>query len=466
MARHKKSKRQLLQLITQYGIHIWAILIIANAVMVYAYQFATHAAGKTSPPLRNLTISQTPSPSVSPNQPSSSPSSGPLGPTINLIFTVPGIGSGGGVMKPLHTERNVTVYLYAPDVNSLDPSVKPLYTIQTNAFFDSDPTSPTYTSFLNPQIDLGNDVKDGNYQIGFRTDLSLRTIIKQNPTDLGGEIFGLSKLAPAIPIPPQTVLMGDVVPAKGDNKIDINDYNAFITCYGERNTTNSLCKTGNFGDFDDNGIIDGIDYNIFLRSLFVLSQEGFTTLQLTPTPSTKVIHKITPKITPKKKPPTPSPVVAQSPGGATNGGVLFLFFIIILGVIGIVLYFKNETIHTLINSLIHLSPTGTPSGETDNQTPAQNRQQNETETPTEEQPAQPSSSRKTGDVLEKDCYIKIKEKDEAGTGMWLLLTDDNGALNAHYAKTDAKDGFAKVKGVMKEENGKKFLEISELTMEG
>jgi hypothetical protein len=50
--------------------------------------------------------------------------------------------------------------------------------------------------------------------------------------------------------------------------------------------------------------------------------------------------------------------------------------------------------------------------------------------------------------------------------MWLLLTDDFGAMNAHYAKADAKDGFAKVKGVMKEENGKKFLEITELTMEG
>ena len=46
------------------------------------------------------------------------------------------------------------------------------------------------------------------------------------------------------------------------------------------------------------------------------------------------------------------------------------------------------------------------------------------------------------------------------------MTDDNGAMNAHYAKTDAKDGFAKVKGIMKEEDGKKFLEISELTMEG
>ncbi len=143
MARHKRSKKQLIQLFTQYGIHIWAILIIANAVMVYTYQFATHAANKNTSTIHSLTISQAPSPSIqaSPNQ-SSPTSSVPLGPAIYLQFTVPGIGSGGGVMKPIHLKRNVTVFLYAPDVNSLNPTVKPLYTIQTSAEFDSNPYSP------------------------------------------------------------------------------------------------------------------------------------------------------------------------------------------------------------------------------------------------------------------------------------------------------------------------------------
>src|SRR5476649_1535567 len=98
MTRHKKTKKQFIQLFTQYGIHIWAILIIANAAMVYAYQFATHAANKSDTTLHALDVSLTPSPSisVSPDQPS--PSLAPLGPTLNLSFTVPGIGSGGGVM--------------------------------------------------------------------------------------------------------------------------------------------------------------------------------------------------------------------------------------------------------------------------------------------------------------------------------------------------------------------------------
>ena len=87
--------------------------------------------------------------------------------------------------------------------------------------------------------------------------------------------------------------------------------------------------------------------------------------------------------------------------------------------------------------------------------------------PAEQIPASPTtqSPAPAGGVIEKDGYIKVKGPDETGKGMWLLLTDDNGATNAHYAKNDAKDGFAKVKGVMKTENGKTFLEISELSAE-
>jgi hypothetical protein len=493
MTRRKQSKKQFIKLITHYGIHIWAILIIANAAMVYAYQFATHAQNNATSKVNSFDISQAPAPSslptVSPNQ--TSPSSGyPLGPAINLQFTVPGIGSGGGVMKPIHLRRNVTIFLYSPDVNSINPTVKPLYTIQTFATFDSNPYSPTYTSYLNQLIDLGSDVKNGNYQIAFKTDQSLRTIIKTNFSDLGGKIFGLNQGSQVPDISPQTVLMGDILPSQGDNIIDINDYNAFVTCYGALNKTNSFCKTGNYGDFNDDGIIDGIDYNILVRSLYVIAQEGFSVPQLSPTPSspnrvTKLVHPVTPTLPPQKKGPTPNPSSTKnsSGGGSLVGAILFVVFLIILGAIGFLL-FKNEKFRTLVTSLIHLSPTGTPSSEptqteATEETPGDEAVQPDASTKTvsetsttpeppveQEQPVAPIEPSKAGDILEKDCYIKTKGKDDAGTGMWLLLTDDFGAMNAHYAKADAKDGFAKVKGVMKEENGKKFLEISELTTEG
>src|SRR6185437_13594328 len=131
-----------------------------------------------------LDVSVTPAASPSPSE-AVTPSEAPtqtqlLGPALSLDFTVPGIGSGGGVMKPIHLKRNVTVYLYSQDVNSMNPSVKPLYTIQTIATFDTNQYNPTYTTYLNPEIDFGSDVKDGNYKIAFRTDQSLRTILKQN----------------------------------------------------------------------------------------------------------------------------------------------------------------------------------------------------------------------------------------------------------------------------------------------
>jgi len=493
MIRHKRSKKQLFKLFTQYGIHIWAILIIANAVLVYTYHFSTHAAGKDDTTALQAAISGTPSPSgeVSPSlspslSPEPSPSTGPVGPAINLTFTVPGIGSGGGVLKPIHQKRNVTVYLYAPNVNSMNETVNPLYTIQGTATYDSNPESPTYTSFLNPVFDLGSAVQDGNYQIAFRTDLSFTTLVKQTPTDIGGEIFSVSKGFQALPIPPQTVLMGDSIPNGNNYTFTINDYNAFINCYGDKNTTSYFCKGKNFADFNDDGIVDGVDYNILLRSLGGLLLEGGSLPKITPTPA--FVQRITKIVTPTRRPTpakkakitpsNPSSKIASASGkkgSGAAGGILFVLFLIILGAVGVVLYLKNEKIHTIITALIHRSPTGTPAtAETteatvETATPEEQpieatipKAESVTETPPAAAPATPAAD----GVIEKDCYVKTKGPDDAKTGMWLLLTDDNGALNAHYSKNDAADGFAKVKGVMKTENGKTFLEVSEFNVEG
>lgn len=489
MAKRKHSKKQLIQIITQYGIHIWAILIIANAALVYAYHFATHAATNADLPIHALDISQVPTGSVTPSEsPSPSPSTGPLGPTLNLSFSVPGIGSGGGNLKPLHPIRDVTVYLYAPGVNSQDPVVKPLYSIQGTAKYDTNPASPTYTSFVNPAFDLGSGIKQGDYQIAFRTNQSLRTLIKQNPTDIGGEDFNISYNNISLQIPPQTVLMGDVIPDQGDNKIDINDYNAFINCYGSNNTTNSFCKGHNYGDFNDDGVINGIDYNILLRSLYTLSQEGIATPKLSPTP-TITIHKALPTkaIIPTKQPRKVTK--AASPGGTiqttktTSGGgsvlgiLLFFIFLILLGAVGLLLYMRNETIRNKINALIHLSPTSTPAeGTEEAPTEAEATPQEETPpadaqppvptdaAPAPQTPAAQPAQESQGDE-ETDYYIKKKGFDEGGKGVWLTLTGDNGAIDGHYAKGDVAEGFAKVKGTTKTENGKKFLEISEITAE-
>ena len=498
MSRHKKTKKQLFTLFTHYGVHIWAILIIANAVMVYTYQIATHAAGKNDTTIHALDVSGTPSPSLSPSPVAStapSPSTAPVGPAINLVFTVPGIGSGGGIMKPVHTQRNITIYLFAPSVNSMDPTVNPLYTVQGTATFDSNPYSPTYTSFISPVFDLGSSVQDGEYQVAFRTDLSFTTLVKQGTSAIGGEVFSLSKGSNTLTIPPQTVLMGDVIPSGNNYSFTINDYNAFINCFGDKNKTSGFCKGKSYGDFNDDGVIDGVDYNILLRSLNGLLAQGQTLPKITiePTipigrPTLKPAVTVKPTTALKKAPTKPASSSAntnKSSGGA--GGLLAFFFLIILGIVGFVVIRKNENIRTMITSLIHLSPTGAPSQELAQEVPvdqttseespqeAQTQPEAEQEETTAVEPAPPAppaspapapAPAPAGDVIEKDCYIKVKGPDDSKKGLWLLLTDDNGATNAHYAKNDVQDGFAKVKGIMKTENDKTFLEISELSAEG
>ncbi len=508
----RHNKLDFLKTITQYGIHIWAILIIANATLIYAFHFSTQAANTQKTPVNSLR--QAASPTVEPS-PTEEPeqideNAIPINPSLNLTFTIPGIGSGGGTMNPKRLKRNVTIFLYSIDANSLNRTVKPLYTKKATAKFDTNKLSPTYTSFLTRIVDLGPDVKEGEYQIAFRTDESLRTLIKESDDKVGGQSFGLNKNTQPLLFPPQTVLMGDTIPKEGDNLIDVSDYNAFVNCFGERNKT-TFCTGNNYGDFDDNGVIDGVDYNILLLSFRALLKQGQQIPQITLAPSGPArvsrlsnLTSPTPKTEKKAKlSALPTPAIEPEPSGSTGniiGGILFFVFLLILGAIGFVLYMKNEKVRNTIRGLLHLPPTAAADPQTtDPAAPA--------ETATEENPDQTTTNEATAPVdpgtetpptaetapadqtppvpetpaapevapaapaaagdgqVEKDCFVKKKGPDEAGTGSWFVLTDDNGPMDAHYTGAEAPDGFAKVKGVMKTENGKTFLEISEIAAE-
>lgn len=506
--------------LAEYGIHLWAILIIANAALVYAFHFSTQAAQNTPKDQQTATIAQE---DQDPNA---------TVPTIDLSFTIPGIGSGGGTLKPKRIHRSVTVFLYSPDANSLNENVKPLYIINSTATYDNNPKSPTYTAFTNHALPLGKDVKDGDYQIVFRTDESLRTIIKERKEDVGGKLFTITANALTIPLPLQTVLMGDTIPKEGDNKVDISDYNAFLNCYGDRNTS-EFCMKSNYGDFDDNGVIDGIDFNILARTYSALIQQGQNIPQVTPVPS-PVISKpeVTRRVSPttvEKQTTTGTPTTSVTPkkpaatetkksGGSPILGILFFLFL--FGVLGVLafLFFKNEAFKKKVLVLLHkdapattteetppttdtnapptpIAPTETQAAPAEGSSPTSAETAAETEInpadlaasteipippaapkndtppqPPAEQPAEtpaaPSPTASDNGEEAKSYYVKKKLQDDAKTGFWLVLTDDNGAMDAHYTGADVADGFAKIKGTMKEENGKKFMEVTELTPEG
>ena len=75
-------------------------------------------------------------------------------------------------------------------------------------------------------------------------------------------------------LPATSPIVGDI---SGDNRIDIVDYNALVGCFGKKSVSDSCInksepQSGDSGtdynaDLNDDGVVDGIDYNIFLKSL-------------------------------------------------------------------------------------------------------------------------------------------------------------------------------------------------------
>lgn len=66
-------------------------------------------------------------------------------------------------------------------------------------------------------------------------------------------------------LPLVTLFPGDV---NDDNVLNILDYNSIVACFGNRQTS-STCENKVKSDLNDDGRIDGVDINLFVRSLAV-----------------------------------------------------------------------------------------------------------------------------------------------------------------------------------------------------
>lgn len=103
-------------------------------------------------------------------------------------------------------------------------------------------------------VDIPNTIASGTYDIKVKADKYLRKLIKdvqttQNTTTRISQI---------------TLVLGDI---NGDNKLDIQDYNILIDCFGANASSQACGNNKDFADLDDNGRVDGVDYNLFLRSM-------------------------------------------------------------------------------------------------------------------------------------------------------------------------------------------------------
>lgn len=429
------NRKKFIKTFIQYGLHLWLIIFISNVAIIYAVRFFLFA---STPDEVSITPSVTSKP----------------GPIIGISLALPGIGSEGGNLKPLNLEREVSINLYGQDSNISDIRVKPIYSIKTKVKFDDNQNSPTYTEFINPQVDLGN-IDKKNYQIAIGTPQTLLSVVKDpGSSSLGGKLYNLSNNNKVTVLPVQKMISGDIYPVgNNDNVMDINDYNMLANCFSSNKA--SKCPDGVQADLDDNGVVDGVDYNIMLLSFRSLKALGYPvpsivlpgkTVSASPTLTTAPIAKA--------QNPTVTPVVQEEVRSSGGAGVLIalLFIVLILGVVGFVL-FKLNLLQTLFKG--RLSFGKVKNGE--------EVKEGAGDDSSAEESAEVTS---VADVVEESVYLKKVSTDSATNSTWVTLADDNGVVPGLYSGKDVIEGFVKVKGVMKiDKNNKKYMLISEVKEE-
>lgn len=185
--------------------------------------------------------SNTPIPSqISPTQPIS-----PNSTILSLALCPHGIGScgdnstpgSGGNPSPLHTQRSVTLSLF--DVNNA-------LILSKSVSLSFDPSSGSFTGLA----DLGS-LASGYYSVKLHMDGFLSARVP-------GIVNILSAHTTSIPLVP--LIAGDM---NNDNKLTNDDFSILSNCFGSAFTTSS-CKS-QFADINDDGVVDGVDYNILLR---------------------------------------------------------------------------------------------------------------------------------------------------------------------------------------------------------
>jgi hypothetical protein len=237
----------------------------------------------------NPTSGANPTGSISPNQ-STATSNNQLAVAVQL----PGIGSNtGDNPSPKNPTRDVEVWVY----NTNNTVVKD---ITGKVTFDG-------TNTYKGTVDLGNDFQSGYYYVKLRLNNTLKKavpgIVQINASGLQAtpttqatspsttstdpcaslpfpkssttyiyqcellklKYGGLGGVLAAniTQLPTVTLVPGDLDPNQ-DNNLDIQDYNMFISCYGSKS-----CNNKQQADFNDDGVVDGKDYNILARGFAI-----------------------------------------------------------------------------------------------------------------------------------------------------------------------------------------------------
>jgi uncharacterized protein YvpB len=165
--------------------------------------------------------------------------SAPTGVTVNFALSLSGIGtntSGGENNNPRNPLKSAVVQLR-------DSSDKTIQTKNTTVSYSK-------TTGL-----FSGSVSFSSLQSGFYI------IAVKLPNTLNKEARNWFQPGGTINEPTLLPLSGDI---DGNNVINILDYNDLIACYGSRFAS---CPFKQTADLNDDGQVDGIDYNILIRAM-------------------------------------------------------------------------------------------------------------------------------------------------------------------------------------------------------
>lgn len=187
-----------------------------------------------------------------------SPTPTPGAMSLGLEVLLHGIGNSGdnatiaaslSNKNPLHQGRSVHVFAY--DLNN-QLVVDKIGSVS----FASDSGSFKGT------LDLGTTIPTGKYYIKIQSDYHLRRLVPglQSLTE------GTINIIPSV-----SLVAGD---ADNDNALTLLDYNMLIGCYSVLQPARSCTDQEKLAtDFNDDGNVDGTDYNLFIRELSVQNGE-------------------------------------------------------------------------------------------------------------------------------------------------------------------------------------------------
>lgn len=203
------------------------------------------------------TVIPTPIPSLTPLPtfpPQPTPTIVPGDTQFSFALFLHNIGNGGdnanptgrGNQHPLHPQRTLTIFVYDAN-NNLVTKTQGLITYD-----------PLHFNFIGT-IDIGT-LATGDYTIKVQTDGYLRKSIPGLQHIIAG---GGNNTIPLV-----TLVGGDIFP---DNQLDVQDYNILISCYSSNPAhhppTSCTPQQQQAADIDDDGVVDIVDYNEFLREL-------------------------------------------------------------------------------------------------------------------------------------------------------------------------------------------------------